>query len=207
MSIKKYIANASEEFDKVTLHKIEASFEQAKTLVKNELDANKIDIVFVNAPRSVIPEYGIGGYAPGPYNIYISLDPKNNKFSEKDLIASILHEAHHCMRWRGPGYGVTLGETMISEGLATLAEDEFYGYPPLYGQVEITEEEIDKAKGHLDDKEYKHSKWFFGDKEIQRWFAYTYGYMLCKEYSTKTNKTACQLVNIDARLILGQKNK
>ncbi len=202
MPINKYVANSSGEFGAEILDKIEAGFKEAVVIVKDKLNADKIDIIIVNAPMNVIPEIGIGGYSPGPYNIYVSLDPKFTTFTVEDLVLTILHESHHCLRWRKPGYGKTLGEAMISEGLATLFEEEHSGKPPIYAQVKIKQTEIEKARKNLDNEKYNHSDWFFGSKDVQRWFAYTYGYRLSKTYSEKVNKSAAELVNTPAKLFL-----
>ncbi len=202
-SIKHYIANAHGQFDDEMLEKIKSGFKDGSKLITDYLGANNIDVVFVNDPFSIIPEQGIGGYAPGPYNIYVSLDPKNKSFTRENVLLTMLHEAHHCMRWRKPGYGNTLGEVMISEGLATLCEAEYSGVVPIYGRVKIKEKEIKKALVSLD-KDYIHKDWFFGSKDIQRWFAYTYGYHLCKEYSEKSGKNAVQLMHEDAKVFYAQ---
>jgi uncharacterized protein YjaZ len=205
MPINKYIANASNEFGIEILRKIEEGFREGLKIIRNKLNADKIDIIFVNAPMNVIPEIGIGGYSPGPYNIYVSLDPKFTTFTVEDMTSTILHETHHCMRWRNPGYGLSLGEAMISEGLATLFEEEYSGITPLYAQVKIKQEEIEKANKSLNNKEYNHSDWFFGGKDTQRWFAYTYGYKISKSYSQKVSKTAAELVNTPAKLFFDSK--
>ena len=205
MPINKYISNASNEFGTEIIRKIEEGFGEGLRIVRNKLNADKIDVIFVNAPMNVIPEIGIGGYSPGPYNIYISLDPKLTTFTVEDMVSTILHETHHCMRWRNPGYGLSLGEAMISEGLATLFEEEYSGKTPIYAQVKIKQEEIDKAKKNLNDKKYNHSDWFFGGKDTQRWFAYTYGYKMSKAYSKKVNKTAAELVNAPAKIFFDSK--
>ena len=200
MPINKYIANASNEFGPEILKKIEQGFSEGLKIIRKKLNADKIDIVFVNAPMNVIPEIGIGGYSPGPYNIYINLDPKFTTFAVEAIVSTILHETHHCMRWRNPGYGLSLGEAMISEGIATLFEEEYIGKTPIYAQVKIKQEEIDKANKNLNNRDYNHSDWFFGGKDTQRWFAYTYGYKMSKAYSKKVNKTAAELVNTPAKL-------
>ena len=202
MSINRYVANSSGQFGAEILDKIEVGFKEASVVMKNKLKADKIDVIFVNAPKNVIPEIGIGGSSPGPYNIYVSLNPKFSTFTVEDLVLTILHESHHCMRWRKLGYGRTLGEAMITEGLATLFEEELSGKPPIYAQVKIEQAEIEKARKNLDNKKYNHSEWFFGAKDVQRWFAYTYGYQLSKAYSKKVNKSAAELVNTPAKLFL-----
>jgi uncharacterized protein YjaZ len=201
-SIKLYIANAHGQFDQEMIDKIEDGFSAGKKVLVNYMNADKIDVVFVNAPDSVIPEQGLGGLAAGPYNIYISLDPDIKFFTQNDVISTLLHETHHCLRMRGPGYGTTLGEAMISEGLATLCEEEYFNKTPIYAEVKITDEDIKKALKEIKNKDYNHNSWFFGSQDTQRWFGYTYGYQLAKAYSKKTRKNAVELVNTKAALIL-----
>jgi uncharacterized protein YjaZ len=105
-SINHYIANSTGELDKLVI-----------PIVEKELDAAQIDIIFVSAAASAIPEYGIGGSSRGPNHVYVSFDPKSDKITQEGLNETLFHEIHHCMRWRNPGYGKTLGETMISEGI------------------------------------------------------------------------------------------
>lgn len=201
-SIKLYIANAHDQFDQEMLDKIHSGFNAGKKIISDYLNANKLDIIFVNAPESVIPEQGLGGLAAGPYNIYVSLNPKIKFFTNVDIIETLIHESHHCLRMRTIGYGKTLGQTMISEGLATLAEEQYQNKTPIYAKVNIKDEEIFKASKTLKSKKYDHGVWFFGDGDIQRWFGYTYGYQLAKAYSQKTGKSAVELVDTDASLML-----
>jgi hypothetical protein len=202
-NINYYVANSTGKLDPL-LPKINTAFDEGVGVLVNKLKADKIDVIFLYAPEWTIPELGVGANSPGPYNLYVRLDPGFKNLKQSDIFLSIVHEGHHCMRWRKPGYGITLGEAMISEGLATLFEEEVSGEPPIYSQVMITEDEIRKAQSDLNKKTYNHAEWFFGDKKIQRWFGYTYGYQLCKAYSAKTGKKASDLVHTDANLILGQ---
>jgi uncharacterized protein YjaZ len=201
-SIHYYIANSTGELDHL-VDRFLSTFNKANKITEKELGANQIDIIMVNDPWSVIKEHGISGYAPGPNNIYVSVDPKFKDITEENMILTILHEAHHCMRWRKPGYGKTLGQAMISEGLATLYEEEHSGKVPIYAQAKIEPKDIDLAIKELDNDKYDHHKWFFGDDMVAHWFGYGYGYKLAKAYSQKTNKKANELVHVDAQLMLG----
>lgn len=201
VSINYYVANSTGKLDSL-LPKITTAFDEGISVLVDKLKADRIDIIFLYDSKWTIPELGVGANSPGPYNLYVSLDPGFKNLKQSDIFLSIVHEGHHCMRWRKPGYGVTLGEAMVSEGLATLFEEEISGEPPIYSQVKITGDEIKKAQGYLNKKTYNHAEWFFGAKKIQRWFGYTYGYQLCKAYSAKTGKKASDLVHTDAKLIL-----
>ena len=200
-SIYYHIANSTGELDHLTDRFISA-FHKAQKITEKELKADCIDIIFINAPSLVIKELGISGSSPGPHHMYVTVDSKFKNITEENMILTILHETHHCMRWRKPGYGKTLGEAMISEGLATLYEEEHSGKVPIYAQVKIKQSDIDLANKELSNDKYDHQEWFFGSTKTPRWFSYSYGYKLAKEYSQKTNKKASELVHTSANLML-----
>ena len=200
-SINYYIANSTGELD-TFVDLIAKSIATVLPAVEKELSAEQIDIIFVSAAALAIPEYGIGGNSPGPNHVYVSFDPNSDKITQDGLKETLFHEIHHCMRWRNPGYGETLGEAMISEGLACLYEEEHSSKAPIYAKVALNVDQIAKANKLIDSKGYTHSDWFFGSNSIDRWFGYSYGYKLCKDYSEKTNKSAAELVSISAQKIL-----
>ena len=200
-SIKHHIANATGELDKLTAM-ISNSVERVIPIVQKEIHANEIDIFFISAASLAIPEYGIGGQSPGPNHLYVSFDPKSDKITQHGIDETLFHEIHHCMRWRNPGYGKTLGEAMITEGLACLYGEQHSGIAPIYAKISLDDDQITKAKKMINSKSYVHSEWFFGGKDIDRWFGYSLGYKLCKEYSLKTGKKASKLINISAKEIL-----
>ena len=104
-------------FEKETNHIAETTLNRVENKIKNL----KVDIVVSDQPHSVIPEIGLGGYAPTKNVLYIYTDPGREIFSEiiqRDLPRTLAHELHHCARWQSIGYGKTLLEAMVSEGLA-----------------------------------------------------------------------------------------
>ena len=81
----------------------------------------------------VIPEWGVGGYCEEGQPISLAVEEKRQQDWERYLPPTIFHEWHHLARWRGPGYGKTLLEVMISEGLAQHFEVEVGGgEPPVF---------------------------------------------------------------------------
>lgn len=205
-SIHNHIANATGELNGL-FDMIHDSLNTVKPIVEKELHADGIDIIFVSAPALVIPEYGIGGNSPGPNHIYVSFDPNSDKITQEGLVETLLHEIHHCMRWRNPGYGETLGEAMITEGLACLYEEEHSNKPPMYATIQLPNGQVEEAMEKLDANNYDHSRWFFGSEDIVKWFGYTYGYQLCKKYSELSGKKASELATIPASKILTSINK
>jgi uncharacterized protein YjaZ len=203
-SINHYIANATGELTKL-IPLIDEALSVAIPIVESELSASQIDIIFVSAAAIAIPEYGIGGNSHGPNHIYVSFDPESNKITEQGLVETLLHETHHCMRWRDPGYGETFGEAMVTEGMACLYEEEHGDKPPIYATVELPDKQVELAKNELGSANYNHAEWFFGSGKITRWFGYTYGYQLCKQYANAKGLTGAQLVRVPASEILNYK--
>src|ERR1700761_8169504 len=94
------------------------SLDKAKTLLKYD---NQVEVVIIEAQDfSVIPQLGITGSAIGKSCIEIKID-----FSRKDLNniidieipATIYHELSHLVRENNLGYGNTLLDSMVSEGV------------------------------------------------------------------------------------------
>ncbi len=200
-TIKNYIANSTGELDNL-VEMIDRSLSRVIPVAQKELEADKIDIIFISAAGLAIPEYGMGGNSPGPNHLYVSFDPNSDKITIDKLDETLFHEIHHCMRWRDPGYGETLGEAMISEGIACLYEEEHSGKAPIYAKVGLKADQLVKAKKLIKTKTYNHSEWFFGAKNIDRWFGYSLGYKICKEHSLITGKKASELVHTSAQEIL-----
>ena len=81
----------------------------------------------------VIPEIGVGGYTdPRDGNVVIAIaDDVQREALETWIPATVVHELHHSSRVRtGPGYGVTLGEALVSEGLADHFVSEMFPSTP-----------------------------------------------------------------------------
>lgn len=198
----KHIANAASGLDAL-IPTIDKDFAKAVEIAEKTINLSEVDVVFVNAPALAIKELGVGGFCPGPNNVYINIDP-NFAIAENEIATQLLHEFHHAMRQRQvDNHRATLGDNLISEGMACLYEEEqMRKSPPIYVQVEISDEVIDKAKLELNNKDYNHRAWFFGSKDIPRWFGYTYGYKLVKDYAQRHNKSAAEMINIKAQEII-----
>lgn len=184
--------------------RIEAAWSRFVPAVAGDLAATAIDVSFIPAPNDVIPQLGVGGYSPGPNNILVYLDPQFDGIDEAEILATLLHEAHHCIRWRGPGYGRSLGQAMISEGLACLYEQEHLGRIPIYAAADLKADQVARAGQSFDRQDYDRGTWFFGRGDLEFWFGYTLGYRICQQHSAKTGRSAAQLVDTPAEKILSQ---
>ncbi len=163
---------------------IEAEIAAAQAVITTLLPALALDILVQRSPF-VIPETGIGGHAYGPTLIHLRLDPANPSFAgtlaSGGLRRAVAHEVHHALRMAGPGYGRSLGEALVSEGLAGQFTARLFHTP-----AEPWERAVDDAtlQAHfptadaLADTRYDHNAWFFGTGALPRWFGYTAGFRM-----------------------------
>ena len=116
--------------------RIEGGFDQAIRNVSPLPPISDVDVIVYASPR-VIPEIGLNGYSDTPYLMRLWFDPSHSLIREtfeKAFVSTFAHELHHCARARGPGYGSTLAEALVTEGLACHFEAEVnVGFPRFHG--------------------------------------------------------------------------
>ncbi|MFA5935964.1 MAG: DUF2268 domain-containing putative Zn-dependent protease [Patescibacteria group bacterium] len=212
MSVRIHILSSSPALKRYEprLRKISQS---AVKRIERFLSLKNIDIVLYDNPDDTIPEVGgIGGYTPNAHTVLISLNPHHPKFSQaidRELSATLAHEIHHAIRWRNPGYGTTLLEALITEGLADHFSIEVGSVtkPPPWSRA-LNDKEIPKLLKRakpLFNRSYNHADWFFGSKKnrLPRWTGYSLGYYLVGKYlKTHPQKKPSKLVSVKATMIL-----
>src|SRR5262249_2234063 len=124
------------------------------------------------------------------------------------LRAMLAHEVHHAVRSRGPGYGSTLGEALVTEGLAQCYEEQV-GCPTSNYAVAVRGPALGKlvrlAKDELWSDRYDHPKWFFGSKTDSAfpWSGgYSLGYTVVRHWLDQAGLSASAAVSVPAREIL-----
>lgn len=209
MNINLYIMNAKGRLTPfISLSK--KALKEIESIIPKDFPINNLDIAIFDSPETTIRELGIGGHTINPNYIAVSVDPENPVIGKRyytELIDTLAHEFHHVARWRTIGYGKTLLEAMITEGLADHFANEITGRkePHLWNKA-LDKKQIDyflkKAKKDFNNKKYNHNNWFFGskDKKIPKWTAYTLGYYLVEEYLNKrVNKSGASLYKTKAK--------
>lgn len=186
---------------------------EALEKITQAIPVKDVDIIFKDDPFFAIKEIGIGGYAPNAHVVYISLDPDVPNLQTKlteHLGRQLAHELHHALRWHNPGYGETLLEALISEGLADMFSYEVFPGELEKWDVALTADELEKhgkfARNAYDNP-YNHDEWFFGTNSemIPKWAGYTLGYNLVKEYLNKhPEKTAATSYALEAKTLVGK---
>lgn len=157
-----------------------AAARQAVAAVEDHVALPRFDLV-IRTGDEVMTGWGIGGYAPAPGQIQITLDPA--RFAPDPFIRTLVHELHHLLRWDGPGYGKSLGEALVSEGLAGhFVLQVLGGAPDPWDAVAPSEGLMRRASNEWSRRDYDHSEWFFGSGAVRRWSGYGLGHRLVAEY-------------------------
>lgn len=181
---------------------IEETFERAM----RQISLAGVTVEVTPGPQNIIPGWGVGGRALNGFAVELAVDPGlSSQLIEARLPSIVAHEFHHVARFRGPGYGGTLLEAMVSEGMADHYASELFGQPLPPWVVALSETEIpvwiERARPQFDSGSYSHSNWFFGTGSVPNWTGYTIGFELVRRYkAANPGSSAVTLVNSDADL-------
>ena len=192
---------------------LEKTLKGAVDKTARHIRLHPIDIIISDDPPHVIPGFGHGARTQNPYTIRISLDPAFPDFEhviKKEIPRTISHELHHAVRWKTKGYGTTLLERLVSEGLATHFEQEVWGGKPSPWAIALSKQELynvqRQAQREYAAVSYDHRRWFYGTGDLPRWAGYSLGCHLVGRYLKKhSDQTAAALVNAPAEIIADAK--
>lgn len=162
---------------------IVGEFEAAYRSLAGFVAPPRLDILVQRLAGETIPELGMVGHAYRDSLFAMTLDPDSPNFERSlhdgALRRQIIHEVHHCMRMAGAGYGWTLGEALVSEGLAGQFVGRLLGTDPEPWEQAVSWESLcggAVAPDALAAGDYDHAAWFHGRGPYPRWFGYSLGY-------------------------------
>lgn len=164
-----------------------------------------LDIVASAAQEMPEALYSNGNcYEPGVIGLRIGVTQFRPEAAlHTDLLKVLFHEFHHALRWEGPGYGTTLGEALVSEGLAQRFLHEMMELPPEPFEHAVPDavcaEWARAALLGFDDGTYDHDAWFFGAGAAPNWLGYTLGRRMTDRFLARhPHETALSLVHAAA---------
>lgn len=168
---------------------IEAQVVATMDRVRGFVTLPAIRIVVDTDPNGVIPGIGVGGFAPNANRITMSFDATRSDLGaliDETFPPIFAHELHHAVRHASAGYGATLVEAAISEGLADHFSVEVFGTAAPPWATALTGEELNRWSeallGHGAGP-YNHPRWFFGsDGTIPHWTGYAVGFDIVGKY-------------------------
>ncbi|MDJ0896618.1 MAG: DUF2268 domain-containing putative Zn-dependent protease [Alphaproteobacteria bacterium] len=190
---------------------IETEIDATHAAVSRRLTPPRLDILLQRQQGRVIPEIGMVGNAYRPNLFALTLDPDNANFAPSlvngALRRQVAHEVHHCLRMAGPGYGRTLGEALVSEGLAGQFVRLLFNCPPEPWECAVDQ---DAMRAHLPDRsalaatDYDHASWFYGTGGARpRWIGYTLGYTIAGAWlATDPDLDAEATISVPADAVL-----
>lgn len=201
---KFHVMNAGKQIPEPLASELETEGQPQLDRLAQSLELDGVDVVLTVNAASVVPELGIGGYAPTAHLIEIPIDPKHPKLLEnwrEELVITLAHELHHAKRWRGVGYGKTLLEAMVSEGLAMHFETQITTKVSEYAApVENMSALWQYAQYELSGP-YDFKAWFYGseDRSIPSWTGYSIGYELVRRFLDQKGGDAAIHANTSAQ--------
>lgn len=189
--------------------RIQNRAQKAIQAIKSKIPLPNVDIIIADNPAGTIPHLGIGATTYSPNLVFISMDPSFKNFDKvlEELVRTLAHELNHSARWEKIGYGKTLLEALISEGLADCFDEEVTKGKPQAWSKALDEAQVKRflklAEKEFDNKKYDHMKWFFGSGKFPNWTGYSLGYFLVKKYLEKyPNKKPSNIYALEAKSIL-----
>ena len=174
-------------------------FQRAEAALAAKAHVPALDILVAGRdPSAVIPELGMGAWAMSPTLVIVAVAPDCQTFetalNDGAIARQIVHEANHCLRWSAGPRARTLGEAIVSEGLAGHYVAHVLDTPPEPWERAVPSGQLSQwmpGGDELARTGYNHSDWFFGTGDYPRWLGYTLGYdligrWLAQEGSTRT---------------------
>lgn len=206
-----HYVNARGKLDGLKPH-VEAALQDVYPRMSKVCEPPVVDIL-VEAVwnSSVIPERGHMGYGNEDL-VTLWLAPEHPKLAEnlgQPLSRTVAHEMNHVMRFRSAGGTKTLGDLLVSEGLAGQFVKELFGSEPEPWEQALSRSKlrqyIPRAAEHFESdasrssKEIDINEWMFGTGALPRWLGYTLGYEIVGQYlEDHPDLTASGLLDIQS---------
>lgn len=160
------------------------------------------DILIVVA-ETLLP---VTGHSQYQNTITFMINPLHKwKDIKKEIPGTLYHELHHLARDMSVGYGKTLQDAVIAEGLALAYEEEMGCDISQFitmstKTMQRVQEEFKKERLL---KNYYYEKWFYKTPNFPQWAGYALGYRIVQSYIQKTGIKPSVLHDARTRSIMG----
>jgi uncharacterized protein YjaZ len=201
--------------DAARRHDVELSsiVQHALTSIGSELSIPATQVFIDANAAKTISETGLGGFTdPQSGHVFIWIDPARRGDRRSDpfawLPSLLAHELHHSKRIiEGPGYGKTLLEMLVTEGLADVfVREVFPGEPTFPWDSALAPDQSERlwqiARQELS-RPANSARWLNGHEDVPRFAGYTLGYHLVLGYlGVEPGATAASAVAVKAEAVL-----
>ncbi|MFC0340943.1 DUF2268 domain-containing putative Zn-dependent protease [Paracoccus niistensis] len=178
---------------------VRAAIAEAVARVADHLDLPDFDVVVRAGDGG--SDWGVMGAAPAPGVVELTLSPA--RFAHELTVRRMLRELHHVARWDGPGYGRSLGEVLVSEGLAGhFVVQVLGGVPDPWDAATPPSGLAKRAMTEWAWRDLDRGLWFEGKGNIRKWAGYGLAHRLLAEHlSREPELEAAALVHISAEAL------
>lgn len=174
-----HLLNARLELTPV-LSEIRQASRDAVAQASDHADLPDFDLV-VRAHQDRSADGAVQGQCPAPGVIEIALTP--DRFDPAHFARALVRQMAHLIRREGPGYGKSLGEVLVSEGLAGHFVLQVMGGPPdAVDAVRPAQGVMRQSMNEWARRDYDHSRWFQGKGDLRRGTGNSLGHRLIAEH-------------------------
>lgn len=162
---------------------IRAAVAEAVALVASHAELPDFDVV-VRAEDG-IPDWGVLAHSPAPGVVELALSPP--RFDSALVVRRMVRALFLILRGDRPGYGRSLGEALVSEGLAGhFVQAVLGGRPDPWDATPLTAGVAKRAMTEWAWLDYDRALWFEGRGNIRKWAGYGLAHRLVAEHLARS---------------------
>lgn len=178
-----HFLNARHDLTRV-LSEVRAAARDAVAKASAHVELPAFDLVVRAQAEGIPADWGMRAATPAPGVIELALNPA--RLDHGLILRALMREFHHLIRWDGPGQSRSLGEALVSEGLAGHFVLQVLGGKPDPWDAAVPSSGLGrraiKEWARLD---YNHAEWFLGTGELRKWSGYGFGHKLLAEFMAR----------------------
>lgn len=159
------------------LPEIRMAAREAVALVEEHCDLPRFDLIVRAATGRVRGDRGPLAHTPAAGQIEMTLNPED--FTHQSAVRALVREMHHIIRHDGPGYGRSLGDALVAEGIAGhFVLHVLGGKPDPWDAVVPASGLGRRALNEWSRLDFDRPSWFDGKGDIRKWAGYGLGHRL-----------------------------
>lgn len=177
-----HLLNARHDLTRV-LSEVRQVSRDAMVRVSSHADLPNFDLV-IRAHGDRSADGAVQGQCPAPGIIEIALTP--DRFDPAQYTRALVRQMAHLIRQDGPGYGRSLGEVLVSEGLAGHFVVQVMGGPPdAVDTVRPAQGAMRQAMNEWARQDYDRARWFGGKGDLRKGTGNSLGHRLISDHLTQ----------------------
>jgi uncharacterized protein YjaZ len=186
-----HLLNARHDLTRI-LSEVRQASREAVARASDHAELPDFDLV-VRAHQDRSPEGTVQGHCPAPGIVEIVVTP--DRFDPVQFSRALIRQIAHLIRQEGPGYGRSLGEVLVSEGLAGhFVLQVMGGQPDGLDTVRPAQGAMRQAMNEWARRDYDHGRWFGGKGDLRKGTGHGLGHRLIAEHlAERTGDSAATL--------------